>query len=190
MKGTEAATGVNPPGDLDAVYVCPLSEVPFIVTRERATRLMTLLQDEFHVPTPQGVDRHLRLHVDDITEHLPYHVAPRVQHVEELLSFAEEWGGKGPMVIHCWAGISRSTAAAFTSLCLVHPDVPEGAIARALRFASPTAQPNRLIVRLADEAMGRQGRMLAALEEMGPAVRAGCGIPFSLRSDPDWLKGH
>lgn len=190
MAAMGAETGVALPANLDAVFVCPLHEVPFIVTRERAKRLVTLLQDEFHVETPEGVDRHLRLHVDDITQHLPYHVAPQVQHVSKLLSFAEEWGGKGAMVIHCWAGISRSTAAAFTSLCLVHPGVPETSIARALRRASPTAQPNRLIVQLADEAMGRKGRMVAALEEMGPAVRAGCGVPFSLRSDPDWLKGH
>lgn len=172
------------------VFVCPLSEVPRIVTRERATRLVTLLQDEIHVETPSGIERHLRLHVDDITEHLPYYVAPKARHVEELLDFARDWGGNGPMVVHCWAGISRSTAAAFASLCLVNPDVPEVAIARALRRASPTAQPNRLIVRLADEALGRKGRMVGAVEAMGPAQRAGAGIPFVLRADPAWLNEH
>ena len=61
------------------------------------------------------------------------------------------------MVVHCWAGISRSTAAAFISLCAINPDAPEELIAARLREASPTAYPNRLMVRLADAALGPPG---------------------------------
>ena len=122
-----------------AVHVCPLSEVPSLVADVKASRLVSLLQAEIPVPTPHGItaESHLRLEVHDIAEPILDHVAPDKAHVRTLIAFAESWGGDGDMVVHCWAGISRSTAAAFTALCLVNPDVPELVIARALRAASP-----------------------------------------------------
>ena len=96
-------------------------------------------------------------------------IAPGEEHVEQLIDFALDWGGQGPMVVHCWAGISRSTAAAYTALCAINPGVPEELIALRLREASPTAYPNRLIIRLADDALGRRGRMVRAIESIGAA---------------------
>lgn len=87
------------------------------------------------------------------------------------------------MVVHCWAGISRSTAAAFTALCSLNPSVPEELIAAHLRAASPTATPNRLIVRLADAELGRNGRMVAAVERIGRGVPAHEALPFSIAAD-------
>ena len=87
------------------------------------------------------------------------------------------------MVVHCWAGISRSTAAAYTALCAINPDVSEELIALRLREASPTAYPNRLIIRLADDALGRRGRMVRAIEGIGRGVIATEAVPFSLRAD-------
>ncbi len=87
------------------------------------------------------------------------------------------------MVVHCWAGISRSTAAAYTALCTINPDAPEELIAMRLREASPTAYPNRLIIRLADAALGRKGRMVRAVESIGRGVPAGEAVPFSLPAD-------
>lgn len=172
-----------------AIFVCPLSEVPNVVERAQAKHLVTLLQSDIPVATPPGIADgfHLRLEVHDIAEPLFEQVAPDVGHVKRLIEFAEAWGGEGSMVVHCWAGISRSTAAAFTSLCFVNPDVPEAVIARALRAASPTAQPNRLIVKHADDLLGRHGRMVRAVEAMGPARPAYAAKPFSLQADPAWL---
>jgi predicted protein tyrosine phosphatase len=51
-------------------------------------------------------------------------------------------------------------------------------IARKIRAASPIASPNRLIVSLADKALGREGRMLRALDEIGPATMMIEGRPF------------
>ena len=87
------------------------------------------------------------------------------------------------MVVHCWAGISRSTAAAFAALCAINPGVDEELIARRLREASPTAYPNRLMIRLADAALGRRGRMVEAIEGIGRGVVALEAVPFSLRAD-------
>jgi predicted protein tyrosine phosphatase len=56
-------------------------------------------------------------------------------------------------------------------------------IARQIRQASPSAWPNRLIVSLADKALGRKGRMLRALDEMGPGNMTIEGRPFRVDLD-------
>jgi predicted protein tyrosine phosphatase len=135
------------------LHVCPFSALPSLVARAKASHVITLLQEEILVERPE---RHSpgttpafwRVH--DISEPLAGCVHPDPTHIEEIIAFARTWAGQGPMVVHCWAGISRSTAAAFTALCSINPDVPEDLIALHLRRASPTAYPNRLMIRLAE----------------------------------------
>jgi predicted protein tyrosine phosphatase len=168
-----------------AIHVCPLSAVADIVANHNASHLLTCLQDAVLVETPRSIvaDKHLRLHIHDIAEPMLGCIEPGEEHVAQLLKFALDWGGHGPMVVHCWAGISRSTAAAYSALCAINPDVPEDFIARRLREASPTAYPNRLIIRLADHALGRRGRMVRAIESIGRGVIANEAVPFSMRAD-------
>jgi predicted protein tyrosine phosphatase len=85
-----------------------------------------------------------------------------------------------PLVIHCYAGISRSTAAAFTSVCALNPERSEHEIALALRKASPTAQPNVRIITLADKILARNGRMIEAVAKISPSVPALQAEPFRL----------
>jgi predicted protein tyrosine phosphatase len=168
-----------------AIHVCPLSAVPDQVSSNSASHLMTCLQDEILVETPPLImpDRHLRLHIHDISAPMVGYMAPGEAHVARLIEFALAWGGSGPMVVHCWAGISRSTAAAFTALCAINPQACEEQIALRLRQASPTAYPNRLIIQLADAALGRDGRMVRAVERIGRGVVATEAVPFSLPAD-------
>jgi predicted protein tyrosine phosphatase len=84
------------------------------------------------------------------------------------------------MVVHCFAGISRSTAGAFVAACAINPDRDEREIAQAIRNASSTAQPNARIVSIADRLLKRHGRMVRAVETLGPAEIASEGIPFRL----------
>jgi predicted protein tyrosine phosphatase len=114
----------------------------------------------------------MRLLIHDISEQVDGYVAPAASHVAQLLDFAAAWDRQGPMVIHCWAGISRSTAAAFITLCALNPDAPEQRIAQLLREASPTAYPNRLMIRHGDAALSRSGRMLQAVEAIGRGIIA------------------
>lgn len=175
----------EPMAKTGVLHVCPLSAVPSLVERAKASHLITLLQDEILVERPRGIlpERHLRLCVHDISEPLLGCVHPEPPHIDEIIAFARAWGGQGPLVVHCWAGISRSTAAAYTALCSINPQVPEALIAERLRRASPTAYPNRLMIRLADQALGREGRMVRAIEAIGRGVVAGEAVPFAIAAD-------
>ena len=105
------------------VHVCPMSAVSLTVSRSGAAHLLTCLHDDVQ-ETPATIQphRHLRLVMHDIAEAMPDYTAPNVEHIERLIDFAQVWGGHDAMVVHCWAGISRSTAAAFISLCTINPE--------------------------------------------------------------------
>jgi predicted protein tyrosine phosphatase len=166
----------------ETIYVAPLSLVETTVAEARVSHLVTLINGETMIDTPPGIgpDRHLKLSMNDICEPQPGLVLPCEDHVSTLVRFAREWDRQAPLLIHCWAGISRSTAAAFISLCALNPEGTELELARALRRASPTAYPNRLLVALGDEALSRNGRMIAAVEEIGRGRVAEAGEVFAL----------
>jgi predicted protein tyrosine phosphatase len=137
--------------------------------RHRPSHMLTLMDE--HVPTPPEIlpDRHLRLRVHDIVEPAEGAIAPELGHIEGLLTFGRTWTREAPFLVHCWAGISRSTAAAFILLCDIRGAGHEVPIARELRELAPHAQPNRLMIRHADQFLRREGRMIAAVEAMGEA---------------------
>ena len=151
------------------IYVAPLSLVETTVADAQVSHLVTLINGETLISTPPsiGPDRHLRLAMNDICQPQPGLVLPCETHVADLINFARDWDRQAPLLIHCWAGISRSTAAAFISLCALNPEGSELELARTLRRASPTAYPNRLLVALADEILTRNGRMMTAVEDIG-----------------------
>lgn len=167
------------------IHVCPLSELEPVILRHRCSHVVTLINMETMISTPDGIqpDNHLKLAMNDIAQEREGFTAPNENHVEELIGFARRWERSAPMVIHCWAGISRSTAAAFVSMCALNPDMDELAIARRLRKASPTATPNARIVALGDRLLGRRGRMIKALDAIGPGRMAPQGKPFFLGLD-------
>jgi predicted protein tyrosine phosphatase len=164
------------------IHVCSLAALPDTVKSTGASHVLTIMAKVAQVQRPESVleANHLKVSVDDITEATEGFVAPSELHIEQVLNFVRGWDRNAPMVIHCYAGISRSTASAFAAVCALNPHRDEIAIARQIRAASPIAQPNRLIVSLADQALGRDGRMLRALDEMGPGSLTSVGQPFRI----------
>jgi predicted protein tyrosine phosphatase len=147
-----------------------------------ARHVVTLLKDTDLVQRPDSIapDNHLVLGLDDIFEPQDGYIHPAEEHVEKLIMFVRQWDRAMPLVVHCYAGISRSTAGAFVTACTLNPRRDEQSIAQAIRHASATAIPNRRIVSLADRMLGRQGRMVAALEAMGPGTPAVEAAPFRI----------
>lgn len=162
------------------IHVCSLAALPTTVKVTGASHILTVMANVAQVERPQSVlpANHLKVQFDDITEALEGFVAPSEAHIEQVLNFVRGWDRSAPLVVHCYAGISRSSASAFAAVCALNPHRDEIAIARQIRAASPIASPNRLIVSLADKALGREGRMLRALDEMGPGSLTSVGQPF------------
>jgi predicted protein tyrosine phosphatase len=164
------------------IHVCSLARLHDTVRETGARHVVTLIKDVSLVHRPASItaENHLLLDMDDISDHIEGYVAPAETHVGELLRFVRAWDRAAPLVVHCYAGISRSTAGAFVTACALNPHRDEAAIARALRDASPTAMPNIRIVSLADVMLGRNGRMIAAIRAIGPGVAAYASEPFRL----------
>jgi predicted protein tyrosine phosphatase len=164
------------------IHVCSLARLNETVQDTGARHLVSLIGDEARVYRPLGIrpENHLWLRLHDIAAPLDGYIVPDEAHVAELLSFVRRWDRCTPLVVHCFAGISRSTASAYASVCALSPHRDEESVAQALRCASPTATPNIRIVSLADRLLERKGRMIAAIEAIGRGALAMEGVPFRL----------
>ncbi len=164
------------------LHVCSLRLIEAEVARTGARSLVTLLSPGTPVARPADIAqaRHLNIAMSDILDHLPGQVRPESHHLDAFVDFVESWDRREPMLIHCFAGVSRSTASAFIAACQLSPHRDEVEIARALRAASPTATPNLRFVSLADERLGRGGRMVSAIEGIGRGEECMEGVPFVL----------
>jgi predicted protein tyrosine phosphatase len=167
------------------IHVCSLAALPETVRLTGASHVLTVMANVDQVLRPASVlpANHMKIAFDDITEPMDGFVAPSAEHVERVLSFVRGWDRSAPLVIHCYAGVSRSTASAFAAACALNPHRDEMVIARQIRSASPIANPNRLLVSLADKALGRDGRMMRALDDIGPASMMVEGKPFRVDLD-------
>lgn len=151
-----------------SVYICNLADMPRHVSALSASHLISIITPGEMPATPCGIhpDNHLQVGCHDIIEPYPGAVHPGDSHVEAVIAFAQQWDRRAPLVVHCWAGVSRSTAAALTVAC-VHCNTSELAIAKRLRGAAPHAQPNELIVAIADRLLNRKGALIAAVQSIG-----------------------
>ena len=166
------------------IYICSLGELPVLMADLRPTHIVSILGDEPFPATPNGVgtNRHLKLRFHDITDPIPGYLAPQAVHLEALITFGTAWNKAGPLIIHCYAGVSRSTAAALTILCLYNQGREEKA-AQVLRERAPHAQPNQRVIAIADRLLGCDGRLVDAVNTIGPAQILGLGSLVKLPAD-------
>ena len=153
---------------MSSVYICSLAEMPRHVAALSASHLISIITPSEMPTTPSGIhsDNHLQVGCHDIIEPYPDAVHPDDSHVSAVIEFARQWDRHAPLVVHCWAGVSRSTATALAVAC-IHAKASEMEIARRLRSAAPHAHPNKLIVEIADRLLDRNGALIAAVEAMG-----------------------
>jgi predicted protein tyrosine phosphatase len=136
------------------------------------THVLSILDPEW--PEPEAFfayDPHRRttLHFHDIVEPLPGMRLPQREHVEDILAFGHAFlrdladRPDAHLLIHCHAGISRSTAAMASLLAQAHPEDPEERIFERLVAIRPQAWPNSLMIGFADDLLARGGRLVEAL---------------------------
>jgi predicted protein tyrosine phosphatase len=163
------------------IHISSLSALQGVTARLESYDLLTLLSPDY----PQtdwrefACTRHLRLAFHDIVEPMPGLIAPNRDLMQAVLDFGRKSEHQRALLVHCWAGISRSSAAAFAIACDRNPGF-ERDIAIELRRRSPSATPNRLMVRLADDLLQRDGRMVEAIDGIGRGVEAREGQPYAL----------
>jgi predicted protein tyrosine phosphatase len=167
---------------MPVLHVCSLSHLPQVLATINPAYLVTLLKKShpFIRPEPIPREKHLHLAFNDISEPKAGLDMPRLYHVQKILAFARQWDQQKPLLVHCWAGISRSTAAAYIILCALNPERNEKEAALQLRKASPFATPNPRLIALADDVLGREGRMIKAIADIGRGEEAFEGQPFAL----------
>ena len=168
---------------MPVLHVCPLSRLNETVAAIGPSHVVSLLSAGTAVERPASIapERHLVINVSDILEPMEGHVLAGPEHMDRLLAFIRAWDRGNPLLFHCWAGISRSTAAAYIAACALAPERSETELALALRVAAPCATPNARFVALADDILGRQGRMVDAIRAIGRGAEAMEGVPFMLQ---------
>jgi len=158
------------------LYVSSLADMPDGVARLKPSHLISLLAPHELPPTPHGVAReqHLKVAMNDICEPMDGQIHPDDGHIEEILSFAAGWQRDTPLLVHCYAGVSRSMATALILLCLESQGREKEAVSL-LATRAPHARPNRLMVAIADRLLGCGGRLRAAVAAMPPQDYIGIG---------------
>lgn len=131
------------------------------------THVLSILDPEW--PDPPAFDefaphRRLALRFHDIIEPVPGRFAPTREDVERLLAFGRELSEAAAthLLVHCHAGVSRSTAATALILAQTHPEWPARDVLDAVSHVRPRAWPNLRILEFGDVLLGRNGEIVAA----------------------------
>ncbi len=165
---------------MSRIVVTPLSQLAAQIAFHRPSHVMTLTSGEIAALPAGCKTNRLSLIFNDIAEPRDGLVAPDASHVHRLIDFAQGWPRKAPLLIHCYAGISRSTAAAYIAALALDRTINEHYLASRLRSLSPSATPNIRLISIADGILGRQGRMVEAIKAIGRGAEAFEGETFSI----------
>src|SRR5215468_11762972 len=120
------------------IHVCSLARLAETVEQTGARHIVSLIGDEARVARPSCIaaKNHLWLRLHDISIPLDGYIVPAEEHVADLLNFVRDWDRRAPLVVHCYMGISRSTASAYATVCALNPTSAAARLALALRRAS------------------------------------------------------
>jgi predicted protein tyrosine phosphatase len=131
------------------------------------THVLSILDPEW--PDPPAFaefapHRRLSLRFHDIIEPQPGRLAPTREDVARLLAYGRELQVPpgSHLLVHCHAGVSRSTASAALILAQADPDRPAAEVLEAVSRIRPRAWPNLRILEFGDALLGRNGEIVAA----------------------------
>jgi predicted protein tyrosine phosphatase len=173
---------------LSTLTVCGIPELDSHTTRG-VTDVLSILDPA--MPDPAGFANWpahrrtiLRFH-DDIAER-PGVILPGPHDIAAILDYGDKLSGhpgEKHLLVHCHMGLSRSTAALATLLAQAEPETDADEIFGRIHAIRPQAWPNSLMVRMADDALGRDGALLMAMRRLhGRQVAAFPTFAQGLRS--------
>ena len=148
------------------VTICGIPELPQHVGAS-VTHVLSII--DTHEPRPSALDgyrniEHELIRFDDIVAEYPGFEACTQRHIEKLLKFGERVHANptGHVLVHCHAGISRSTAAAAILMSQFTPGNEEEAFLKLLELCKH-GWPNTRMVEFADRLLDRKGALMNGL---------------------------
>ena len=136
------------------------------------SHVLSILDPGWPVPPAFGTfgeHERLELRFHDIIDDTPGMELPQPEHVEALLAFGRDLLAEprpdAHLLVHCHAGISRSTASMTLILAQAMPDCPALAIIDEVMRIRSKAWPNLRIIELGDAMLGRDGTLIQAAIE-------------------------
>jgi predicted protein tyrosine phosphatase len=129
------------------------------------TRVISLIKEDMPDWSDDTI-QHLRLQFDDVHNIFPGYVHPTLFHFNRILSFTQDLTDDDKVLVHCIAGISRSTSAAI-AICMQHGMSYVDAYNH-IATQRPKLAPNRLITEYTDDHFGLDGKYYCFVEERVP----------------------
>ncbi|OLP58063.1 protein-tyrosine-phosphatase [Xaviernesmea oryzae] len=174
---------------ISLLTICGIEELA-TKAQARVSHVLSIVDPELpEIETFSVFDPHHRviLRFHDIIDPAPGMIMPQEKDVADILAFGEglladkDSRVDGHLLVHCHMGVSRSTAAMTTLMAQADPDTDEDALFARLREIRPQAWPNSVMIAMADEALGRKGRLTEAL-------RRHYGVQIKLKPEyTDWI---
>ena len=150
------------------IAICGVSEVPNFATAS-LDHIISIRDCNQPAPDIRAFKTNFTLHsfVFDDTCDRTSSRAFNDQMMRRLLNVYQQTSIEQGILFHCFAGVSRSSAAAF--IWLVNKGMAYGDAYQSIVIArGPFVCPNQLMVDYADQLMGHEGKMIAFLiQELG-----------------------
>jgi predicted protein tyrosine phosphatase len=148
------------------ISICGIEELaPF--ERRGVTHLLSVLDPDY--PEPESLSllspgHRLQLRFHDAIDTKPGEILVELEHVRQVLEFGKDLPvADGHLLVHCHAGISRSTAFTILLVAQALPEVSSAEIVAEIVRVRDRAWPNLRIIELGDELLGRKGTLVAAV---------------------------
>jgi predicted protein tyrosine phosphatase len=152
------------------ITVCGLDELA-VHCQARVSHVLSILDPEWPVPEAFGTfgeHEKLELRFHDVIEEGPGVVVPTAIHIEQLLAFGRGLGREpatdAHLLVHCHAGVSRSSASMALLIAQAMPDRSGDAIFADILGIRPQIWPNLRIVEMGDRTLRRNGDLVAAAQ--------------------------
>ena len=154
------------------ITVCGIDELPDHST-VGVTHVLSILDPEWPIPDAFGSfgeHERLELRFDDVIEDGTGMSAPMPAHVQQLLAFGRTLMAEPPpqahLLVHCHAGVSRSTASMILLLAQARPEVAAADIVQEVFRIRAKAWPNLRIIEMGDALLDRGGTLVAAVKDI------------------------
>jgi predicted protein tyrosine phosphatase len=169
LDGRRAAAHLNAMTLPFKITVCGLAELN-LHSGAKVSHVLSILDPDWPVPEvfgTYGEHAKLELRFHDIIEDTPGEMPPQPFHVEQLLEFGRtldnEPAGKAHLLVHCHAGVSRSSASMALLIAQALPNRPAEAVFADVLAIRPQIWPNLRIIEMGDALLGRNGALVAAV---------------------------